>query len=91
MRRPTSQRLNVVSSASHDFRRGAHQGASRKRQLDTAGIYRGFAMRHFVRAHLFDDCTRLEVRFGQFVQMTIEVLLDLAFGLRHEAKAHPVA
>src|SRR5258706_7102269 len=83
--------LYVVRGAGHDFRGGSHQRARRERQLDTAGVDRGLAVRRFVGTHLFDDRSRLTVSFMQLVQMAVEMMLHLKLRLRHDVQTDAIA
>ena len=82
---------NAVSGGGHDARCGAHSLADGRRQIDATGLARVIAVADFIVAHLGDDGARAGVLLGQFIEMAIEVMLDLALGLCDEAETDLIA
>ena len=59
--------------------------------MGPAGTQCLFSMAHLVVAHGIDDGATALVARRQSIEMTLQVTLDLAFGLGDKAEAGPVA
>src|SRR6478672_4182767 len=54
-------------------------------------MFRAGCVAGFIPLHLFDDRPGARIRGRQAIQMTLEMLLDLAFRLDHETEADRIA
>ena len=75
----------------HDTGRRPHGPAHRSGQRHGSGPLGTGRVRRFIGLHLLDEGTRSGVRGGQTIEVALEVLLDLPFGLDDEAQAQRVA
>src|SRR5436190_21148488 len=88
--RVTSAQLKPVRSMRHHPRSSPHQFADGARKRHGAGALRLSAMPGFVVTHGLDDRAAARVFTRQALQMTLQMPLDLAFGLGNEPEARAI-